>query len=239
MSDHHQDHSQAPDEVIVVLPALDDGQIAEDLRHLTEHLMRVAGADTSGGLLGGEYGYGAEFSNQVFEMHPYYWGECVCGHEEADSTWRDTHDHTPNCYQQVIRARGWLDWDSEVPLVERDRHNSAITDQVCAEMGLDPHFGVAVHCTCTHEADYQNWLTANPHDRVCGIVRPNFRHHATGTEVRWYKWIGRSMEVDVRGDWSMIVAECLASASPAAGSTAGAGTVANPGQRHLRVVRDQ
>lgn len=45
---------------------------------------------------------------------------------------------------------------------------------------------------------------------TCCRVLPNFRHHATGLEVRWYKYIGRSMEVEGAGDVAAILAECIA-----------------------------
>lgn len=49
--------------------------------------------------------------------------------------------------------------------------------------------------------------TTNPPPR-----EPNFRHKATGSTITWYKWIGRSMEIDLLGDWDSILAECLAQA---------------------------
>lgn len=39
---------------------------------------------------------------------------------------------------------------------------------------------------------------------------PNFLHKPTGTAVRWYKYIGRSMEVEARGDWGQVITECRA-----------------------------
>lgn len=67
------------------------------------------------GLLGGEYGCGQEFENEVFEMFPYYWGECDCGGQ--------TPRHKKDC--DVIRlGREW------------------ISDPECtcgAEKGWEPH----------------------------------------------------------------------------------------------------
>jgi len=40
---------------------------------------------------------------------------------------------------------------------------------------------------------------------------PNFLHKPTGTRVEWYKYIGRGMEVDLRGDWLWIFADCIRS----------------------------
>lgn len=195
----------------VTLPDISDEQIADDLVWLTEQLVTVHGAETTGGVLGGEYGYGAWWDNDVFEMNPYYWGECVCGHEAAETHWYETHEHADICYQQVILARGFLDFDSPVPFEQREQINRPIIRAVCAEMGLDPDFGALVHCTCTYNADLAAWQAANPHDPSCGIVKPNFLHKPTGTRIDFYKYIGRGMECDVRGDWRTILAECVRS----------------------------
>lgn len=40
---------------------------------------------------------------------------------------------------------------------------------------------------------------------------PNFRHKASGTTVHWYKWIGRSMEIEMlpQVDWATILRACI------------------------------
>ncbi|TAJ89753.1 hypothetical protein [Reyranella sp.] len=47
---------------------------------------------------------------------------------------------------------------------------------------------------------------------TCCRVLPNFRHHASGLEVRWYKYIGRGMETTGcdTPDVAAILAECIA-----------------------------
>jgi hypothetical protein len=45
---------------------------------------------------------------------------------------------------------------------------------------------------------------------TCIKVRPNFRHKPSGLTVRWYKYIGRDMEVEGSGDVAAILAECIA-----------------------------
>ena len=56
---------------------------------------------------------------------------------------------------------------------------------------------------------------------------PNFLHKPSGTTVRWYKYIGRGMGVDLRGDWDAIITECRNSlidpstpSAPASGAAA-------------------
>lgn len=41
---------------------------------------------------------------------------------------------------------------------------------------------------------------------------PNFWHYGSGLQVRWYKWIGRDMEVEgPEGDWPLILADSFQS----------------------------
>lgn len=196
-------------------PQVSDRRVAEDLRNLTRLLVTGHGADHIGGGLGGEWGYGTRFFNVTFEMNPYNWADCSCTFDDDESQWCNTHDHAPACYQQVIRARGYLDYDTPTDLDyrARDAHNTVVTDAVCAEMGLDPEFGSAVHCTCTHDADYAAWRAAHSHDNaICPVDRPNFHHKPTGAIVNWYKYLGRGMEIDLNGaDWRSVIGDCYQS----------------------------
>lgn len=53
--------------------------------------------------------YGPEFSNNTFEVHPYYWGDCTCGFEERwsekEEKWTAEHPHAENCYQTALENR--------------------------------------------------------------------------------------------------------------------------------------
>lgn len=40
---------------------------------------------------------------------------------------------------------------------------------------------------------------------------PHFHHKGTGLKIRWYKYIGRSMEIEGCCDWPEVLAECLTS----------------------------
>lgn len=189
-------------------------RVGDDLRHLTE-VLDNAGSEKSGGLLGGVYGYGCDYENDVFEMHPFWWGDCECGFDALEAEWEDAHDHESSCYQAVIRQRGFLDFDDprrdDLTYEEREKHNGDIVAAVCAEMGLDPYYGSYVHCACSHDQAWKTWRGEHDHDPKCGVVRPNFLHKKSGVRVDWYKYIGRSMEApDVdRVEWQRIMDEAL------------------------------
>jgi len=65
----------------VVLPEVSVGDVESGLYTLTETISINTDARLSGGMLGGEFGYGADYENEVFMMHPFCW----C--EEGDCGW--------------------------------------------------------------------------------------------------------------------------------------------------------
>lgn len=159
------------------IPAVSDDRISRDLVDLTEALSK-AGIDISSGFLGGEYGYGAAFENDVFMMHPFCWCEgpdcpwclsCVCG---EDATRYFLADGSEVRADTFFDAGGYRTGKS-VRVLENECRNH--------REGTEP--------------------------------APNFLHKPTGTQVRWYKYIGRGMEVGLKADWRGIFDECVASVS--------------------------
>ena len=49
--------------------------IYEQLYKLSEAIAKKTGDGYCGGLLGGEFGYGQDYENEVFKMHPFCWCE--------------------------------------------------------------------------------------------------------------------------------------------------------------------
>lgn len=62
---------------------------SEKLYALSEQLGRMNPKAQAHGCLGGEWGYGQDFKNDVFEMHPYWWGECTCGAGDESDEHKD------------------------------------------------------------------------------------------------------------------------------------------------------
>lgn len=195
--------------------------VADDLYDLTERLCK-SGVEISGGLLGGEFGYGGEYSNDVFEMHPFWWGECECGYQKREDEWLHANAHQQHCYQwDCFRAGvGYnpdpdAEWEAP-PVGFLDPSYDEIVSTLCAKHNVDPNFGTAIHCTCGQGEAWIAWHAANPHPAECPSVRPNFRHKS-GIEVRWYKYIGRSMELSEfdKRQWRGAIAECEASVAAA------------------------
>jgi hypothetical protein len=57
------------------------------------------------------------------------------------------------------------------------------------------------------------WCDGEPGCKKCDGGFPNFRHKASGLEIEWYKWIGRSMKMNrasISGEeWHKIIRECV------------------------------
>jgi hypothetical protein len=173
--------------------------LADDLCDLSEALGKANPENQAHGVLGGAWGYGQEYDGPVFEMHPYFWGACECGYAVAEDEWETSHSHAEDCYQSEMERRGGLDFDT--------------CDALAIEYGL-PVEGSAVHCTCSHDADYAKWRDSNDHDPRCREVLPNFLHKSSALAVHWYKYIGRSMTANrelTKREWRVVFDECLAS----------------------------
>ena len=152
------------------------------------------------------HGYGHEFENTVFEMHPYYWGDCECGYEESEEEWCDLHFHADDCYQTELKRRGNDDYDNGMDYDTRAK----IAPDLAREWGLS-YYGCAVHCTCEYEKAWEDWSGVHHHEPTCRVVLPNFRHKATGFSVHWYKYMGRGQTMSGKMDakqWRTILREC-------------------------------
>ena len=49
--------------------------------------------------------YVRAFSNDVFAVNPYYWGDCTCGFEDRCAEWDEANPHSEDCYQTELHAR--------------------------------------------------------------------------------------------------------------------------------------
>jgi len=206
----------------IICPPIASTDIELDLVNLTEYLVKNGKAEWVGGILGGEFGYGCHFKNKVFEMRPYYWGECDCGWEEFFNENDFKEKHSKRCYQSLVDKEliknGWkknkwnyleapkkLSWD------QATRIKNKIRKKYCKQFGLEFPNGSAIHCSCGRDNRWRDWFIKkvkefrgnickidesnlpNPHKDTCSLVLPNFKHYKSGLEIRWYKWIGRNM----------------------------------------------
>lgn len=208
--------------VQIIVPAISEDELSSGLRRLTREIEARDPDLAVRGCLGGSDGYGCDFENEVFEMHPQWWGDCTCGYDKKEEEWCNSHEHADDCYQTKLkqreRAAGVRYWNGETwgsdlsPAPSYDEEKAAqdrIYSELCAEYGLNREFGAAVHCTCDYKAKWAAWVAENNHDPRCPTVLPNFRHKRTGFEVEWYKYIGRSMETKGSCNWLEVLTECI------------------------------
>lgn len=180
--------------------------IAEKLYQLSERLGKMSPENQAHGCLGGEWGYGQEFKNDVFEMRPYYWGDCDCSWETKLHEFSSTIEHEPDCFQNK-----WAQWNKawreqhQSPKEKRHWRKTMATEQkaneeFCRANGkLDGTAGCAVHCDCGHDEVLNAWCETNKlgpegHTLTCSTVMPNFR--CGNIEICWYKYIGRGMTIN-------------------------------------------
>lgn len=196
------------EEIQIIVPEQDDDAVSNYMVLLTRELAKLTPDKQAHGFLGGTDGYGVEFVTDVFEMHPYYWGDCTCGYEQRECAWSDANKHRPGCYQEAVRAV------MEYPY--QDSRRTTELQAACAKHGIPwaDGGGCMVHCTCDYKDRWAAFIVSNDHAERCPIVLPNFRHAASGATVDWYKYIGRGMKVEAPEgfDWQACIQECIAAA---------------------------
>lgn len=142
--------------------------------------------------------YGTDFENDEFIMRTYYWGDCDCGWDEHDFD----EPHSKSCFQTKIekfrkeltkKGVDWLSdkWTKEIGKWSKENGNK------------DGWSGSGVYCDCEHDINFKKWFEKNKkgengHSDKCALELPNFLHKKTGFEVRWYKYLGRGMEVNMK-----------------------------------------
>ncbi|HEU0050650.1 MAG TPA: hypothetical protein VFQ60_01175 [Patescibacteria group bacterium] len=130
------------------------------------------------GALGGTWGYGQDFKNSVFEMHPFWYGECTCGVEMRERAYFRRHPHAPTC---------------AINRYHREFHR--LLKQGASREELSS-LETSPSCDCGVETAYLAWIEASGFSLACANdcrrLLPNFR--VEDLEIRWYKWIGRDME---------------------------------------------
>lgn len=169
----------------------DERYVAEKLYELSKTLGKKTPDAQAHGLLGSEWGYGQEFKNEIFETHPYWWGDCTCGFEEKDVSWSKKRPHTRTCFFTRYQVKNEDVSRKEIPF---DKKHKLMTKWAKANGYADAPNGMAVYCDCGVDRAYTIWRKRNNHTFDCRVVAPNFK--CGDLEIRWYKYIGRGMSVN-------------------------------------------
>ena len=174
-----------------------EGEVGAGLVLIVAALGR-SGVPLSGGLLGGEFGYGAIYENSVFEMHPFCW----C--DRDDCAWCANCSCPESAWHHFVDGRE----------VSAEKFDEFFTNEVGEyPTGSSPEESMAWEVRA-NKANERRHTTKEALCHWCvhpELVRANFFHRASGTKITWYKYIGRGMEIELKGNWAEIVAECVAS----------------------------
>ena len=189
--ERHLSRSITLDDTVLFLPEKNLGSLSGHLRNLTKLIHESKLADASGYGLGGEFGYGVDFENDVFMLHRFCWCEkdhCLwCMGCDCPEGARIPHYFIDN---REVTFRQWLDFfNINVPTVDNPDWRT-ISDQINRRRStsVDEHEELLCDfCTGRHEV-YK--LSGQKQ-----VVAPNFWHKESGFRVWWYKWIGRDNKV--------------------------------------------
>jgi len=107
------------DTVVIVFPEWSDDHISTSLRELTKHICLKTEEADWGGVLGGQYGYGCDYENNVFMMHRFCWCEsddcpwCKFDEEAAPNFLFKETNATVHWYKYIGRS---MEVEGNLPL---------------------------------------------------------------------------------------------------------------------------
>lgn len=204
-------------------PGAEDDALSIAMRLLTQQLIAKGHGEGGGGFFGGEFGYGVDFENDVFVMHPDWQGDCTCGATEPK--------HLPECdvvtkwgdwvsarlsYAAPPKTQAEIDAEVEESVAHGMPRRMAIVGACGGEINFDRLRDYENHhpppsCTCGVETA---WQERDTHDPICKVVQHCFTYKPSGFVLDWYKYIGRDMAIREQGtDVSLreILETCLRS----------------------------
>jgi hypothetical protein len=211
-------------DIILVFPEVSEDLVSNMMVAITKKIDETGNEIAIQGFLGGEHGYGAHYKNDVFEMRPFYWGDCTCDYDDLRNAWEDSNSHDKDCYQTLFHEMHFVNYGVDWNFDRKPGHGwkkGTIEDECDCVDTLYKHFGIPkdtpgsyVHCTCMYDVQHANFIKTINHSDECQMDKPNFKHYASGIEVEWYKYIGRDMEYDQSipvEEWVDVFKECLES----------------------------
>ena len=191
--------------VQLIGPGAEDDPLSVCLRMLTHQLQQRHPDLTVGGFFGGPFGYGVDFKNDVFEMHPDWQGDCTCGatepiHAEACRALFDAWLTARNDYGIVPST------DAEIEAEVTKSRAMGFSEQWARLSSCARPFSFArteeyerAHprpaCVC----EAKNWVERDTHDPSCRLEQHCFAFFPTGFVMDWYKYIGRDNEIHEQG----------------------------------------
>lgn len=154
-------------------------------------------------------GYNAE--TPVFVSRNYYWGDCTCGHEDAEDQWDADHPHGLGCFHLRYQAE---QANLKAMRLDFEQQHDRLTKWAVANGYPDAPIGMAFHCDCGKQTAREAWYQAHPHPATCPTQLPNFVYKPTGFEVSWYKYPFRGATANreiSRQELKAMVDDCIAS----------------------------
>ena len=131
--------------------------------------------------------YPKTIKTDVFELRPYYWGDCTCDGETADSEWCNNNKHAETCYQMELKK---LQEDAgDKAYVTYGFYETQPVKDLLKKHNL-PDQGCAVHCTCDYNKKWGEFLEKRGgyHRANCEIIQPNFLYKPANLSIMWYKY---------------------------------------------------
>jgi hypothetical protein len=212
----------------IFVPRAEGDALSVSLRLLTQQLVARGHGESEAGL-GGQFGYGVKFENDVFMMHPFCWcergdcfwcgGRCGCGEPYVISHHLDgkrVSDSEYNAWLATIeKPLPWEATKAKHGTPEYRTHQRAFDRYIKERDSRSGSVWPAVVHTCGHGMFYSRTkeIVALYSPQPYPHSAPHFWHKASGLRVWWYKYIGRDNIVSIADERPLrdILEECLRS----------------------------
>ncbi len=174
-------------------------QIALDLIELTRYLHEQCGYEISGGFLGGQYGYGPLLiENNLFVFKSYCWCEAdgcpwcgVCSCPESAFTYFVDDKQVGVDEYEAFCEKSY----EEIP-----GSSTALSSAELDRRTLVEHIPTCTTCLGTDDVARMGGGPSK--------AAPNFWHKPSDIKISWYKYIGRSMQMEGPTDqWPAALSE--------------------------------
>lgn len=155
--------------------------------------------------------YGTEFSNEVFEMHKYWWTDCTCGFDDEECIWLEQNKHSSQCIGKLVNNKAH-EIAKDYGSVLHGKGN-VVFKKWLAHNNI-PYQGCMLACDCGWEQKYQEWRKDHNHTDDCCLVRPNFWYKPTNYKIWWYKYPFRDSYANNKislKTFNKIVSDCMSS----------------------------
>jgi hypothetical protein len=161
---------------------------------------------------------GCSFVNDIFELHPYYFGKCLCSYKKEYDSFILNNPHKSDCFKNEIKTlneafKNHKDYNNcnKLKAIRANEER-----RLCIAHNIKYNDGKCLTdiCNCGVDDNF-NKLEIN-HEIGCPSIMPNFWFKKEKEEVKiyWYKTYFRDAKCNINltlSNFNKIISDCIGS----------------------------